>query len=78
MKFDMHDTAVTTKAASIPIGVEVVKVFGISITDIGTYLSIFIGCLVVIDYMWKWYRRFKTPITSQHYIDELEAKETKE
>jgi hypothetical protein len=78
MKLDMQDTAITTKAATIPIGMEVAKILGVSITDVGTYLSLFIGCLVVIDYMWKWYRRYKTPIAFQHYIDKLESQENKE
>lgn len=75
MKLYMHDTAITAKAASIPIAIEVAKIAGVQITDVGNYISIFVGCLVSIDYMWKWYRRSKTPILSQEYLDKLEKLE---
>jgi hypothetical protein len=67
----MQDTVITTKVASIPISMQVAKIAGVPITDIGTYISIFIGCLVIIDYAWKWHRRLKTPLLSQEYLDVL-------
>lgn len=76
MTLHMHDTANTAKAASIPISIEVAKVFGLPITDVGTYLSIFIGCLVIIDYMWKWYRRYNTPRYTKDQLDFLDKLES--
>lgn len=78
MTLALQDTAVTAKAATIPISIEVARVFGMPITDIGTYLSICIGCLVIIDYLWKWYRRYRTPIYNHAYLDKLESQEDKE
>lgn len=53
------ETAITAKLVSVPISIEVAKIGGIPISDFATYMAIFVSCLVVADYMWKWYRQWR-------------------
>lgn len=62
------DTTLTTKIATVPLSAGVASLFGIPLSDLTAYVSILIGCMVIVDYLWKWYRRYKTPIVTH---DEL-------
>ena len=62
------DTTLTTKVATVPISAGVATLFGMPLSDLTAYVSILIGVMVIIDYLWKWYRRYNTPIVTH---DEL-------
>lgn len=53
------ETAATAKFASIPLGMEAAKIFGIPINDFATYMAIFVSGLIAMDYLWKFYRQWR-------------------
>ena len=60
------DTTLTTKIATVPLSAGVASLFGIPLSDLTAYVSILIGCMVIVDYLWKWYRRYQTPVVVYH------------
>lgn len=53
------ETAITAKLVTIPAGIEVAKICGIPINDVATYAAITVSLVVILDYLWKWYRQWK-------------------